>query len=1264
MGKDELVLKFALAVHMEIPVGSYCVYPEEGGTVYSVLTPESVTIRHRRAFEYTVTLEAPQSNLRKHRLYNPVDGRLKFDYTAQPQEHLQLIIDNLNERYGTNTWAIGSCITDSEKLISFKHSTLLDALNSIAETFGTEWEIGVLNGRNVINLGKIEYNASSPLELSYGKGNGFVGGVTRTNYDNNLPIGRVYIEGGERNIDYATYPDSDADGQHSRTLVLPRGKSFSFDGEKFNGEDGYVSGKGVAMVTDDRGFSVSLADAPSDCNEESLELTDIYPHRVGRVTSLLFWNSKTREYVDEEDITDWDDIEFDIVDTQIPNTLDYSECLIAGEKMTIVFQTGMLTAREFDVAYRHEAVGSRPAKRFEIVKDTIDGITMPNEYFRPVAGNGTTTGDQYGIFGIMLPAAFIEDDTTHSGAMWDLLREAAKYLYQNRVSKYTFKGELDGLFAKRNWSSIKDKLVIGGYVRFSDPSVIGEDEYYDVRIASVKEFINNPHTPVIEMTDEAVYSKGGGLATTIRDIESETVHTDTKVKDVMLFTKRSFRDSLETASMIESAFAKAWGSSQNPVTIRTMQMLVGDESLQIAFWTSAACTTAAIPITVSSNGAVSGIACYLQHLTLRPADDKNTLTTARAAADTYRWHMTAKTFTDSDFAAALPDVPPEEYGNYAFYIYAVCSDIAYTSTVGTGAYTLSATPITSPRHFLIGILNSVSEGTRSFAPLYGFTEILPSQITTNLIRSRDGYSSIDLDGGKMRLGGADKYIAWNQNNSGVLEVKGAINVSPSGATAPATVPRGPWVSGTSKAYYGDVWTFEGSSWLCVDENAVDSAHAVGTDPSAESSSWQILAEKGADGEDGEDGQQGPAGPSGYNTAEITVYRAGTTVPPYKPRDCSYNFATGALTGTMQNWSTTIPTVGAFEVLYQCKASVRSQELTVSVPNNAWGEITRVTGPDGLMGKVMRGINAFTLNQGLPDGSEFQGLEDTDPTHIFYDVVYVGNGGERKYYYCKVASYNNQLAKTYPPETSPNVWVQASNFDFIATKVLIASNAFVDVFSGNAAYMYNTAQNRVVAGMQGGSGVNFFAGTNISGTPTQQNIADAPFRVHYDGSVFATKAYLQEGCNIGLVDAQGNKYGFVIGASNGRYGLVNSKSTPDAFIDINNVVGSKYARLNTGDASVSARNDGGTAIYGYSQGDNGLALFLMGQAGAKALESYGNLDFILRSGESAKLTYGTGASAVSEDIVSSGGIKHIVTCTADDYPEDPDENTLYIITDAV
>lgn len=129
--------------------------------------------------------------------------------------------------------------------------------------------------------------------------------------------------------------------------------------------------------------------------------------------------------------------------------------------MTVIFQSGMLSGKEFEVKYTHAG------RKFEIVPQEIDGITMPDgNIWMP------KVGDKYAVFGIQLPEAYISDNATRTGASWDVFREAAKYLYEHEDKKFTFNGTLDGIWAKKRWLQVGGKIILGGFVNFTDTQSI------------------------------------------------------------------------------------------------------------------------------------------------------------------------------------------------------------------------------------------------------------------------------------------------------------------------------------------------------------------------------------------------------------------------------------------------------------------------------------------------------------------------------------------------------------------------------------------------------------------------------------------------------------------------------------------------------------------------------------------------------------------------------------------------------------------------
>ena len=689
MGDHSLTLYYSLPEHVEIPVGSYC---EFQGETFTLKRPENFKMKHKRLFEYTVLFDPPEANAKVWKFRNPVDGRLKFSLTVKPHEHLQMFVDNMNRR--DKGWTVGECIDGVETLIAYDHDFCIDALTRMASTFKTEYEF---TGKRV-SLRKIEYNKSNPLPLSYGRGNGFKPGVGRSNTGDNPPTEILFVQGGTDNIDPSKYGSSE--------LLLPKNQTLAYDGEHFEDEDGFIAKNARRYVVDEAGLSIRRDDKQlSSLAEDSLDCSEIYPKRVGTVSTVVAVDEKNNFY--------------DIVDTSIPSSLDYEECLIAGETMTVVFQTGMLAGREFEVKYYHNAVKGKVARRFEIVPADIDGQTMPNATFSPKAG------DKYAVFKCMLPSAYICDNATKTGASWDMFRAAAKYLFDNEDLKFTFTGELDGIWSKKDWVNIGGRIKLGGYIRFSDNQF--QKDGVLVRITGIKDYINKPHSPVIELSNTTV---SGSVSSTLNDLKSEEVIVDDLHRDAIQFTKRRFRDAKETISMLEEALLDNFTNSINPIAVQTMSMLVGDESLQFRFVNS---KTSPVPVThriVYDNETkqLTAEAGIIQHMTL----GINTVSASHKVSEYKFWDMTAYT------SAVLDD------GKKKYYLYAKVSKTAQTGVFILSENAIKLEGVSGFYHLLVGVLNSEYNEERSFVTLYGFTEILPGRITTDKIVSTDGNTYFDL----------------------------------------------------------------------------------------------------------------------------------------------------------------------------------------------------------------------------------------------------------------------------------------------------------------------------------------------------------------------------------------------------------------------------------------------------------------------------------------------------------------------------------------
>lgn len=670
-------LRYSLVDHVELPTGTYIEYQ---GERYTLWYPSDFKKEGTRVFDYTVTFGGNEEILKKYKykLFSDKPYKLKFVMTATPRMFVELLVDNLN-LYDSG-WTVGTVIEAPEKLLSFNHEKCWAVLGRLAEEFDTEFEIV---GKTV-HLRKVEYFKDAPVALSYGKGNGFLPGVGRANQGDNLPVEILYVQGGERNIDYSAYG--------SQTLLLPKSQELSYQGRRYK--------------TDKDGMYVTRADRPlSSYNEDSYDASDIYPSRVGTVSET---DTESGEDTDGNDVTF-----YNFYDSSVPANLNFEDCLIAGQTMTVIFQTGRLAGREFDVKYIHDG------RKFEIISSEQDGMTLPNASLYP------EVGDKYAIFNISLPAAYVCDNATKTGASWDMFREAVRCLYEREERQFTFIGELDGIWAKKNWLAIGAKLVPGGYVDFSDPQF--QPDGILIRITGVRDYINRPHSPELELSNTSV---GGFLSDELGKLESEEVVNDKRYKEALQFTKRRYRDAIEAQEMLEVAFDN-YSKGIDPIWVRTMSLLVGDESLQFRFVNS---KTA--PVTVmpdfrydDNTGVFTAPALILQHMTLGISDIKE----SHKPSEYQYWDMGAYT------SPYLGD-----YGK--LYLYAKCG-----KSGGKGTFEMSGSPHKFEEdgyyYFLTGLLGSQFDGARSFVTVYGFTEILPGRVTVDRIVSTDGNTYFILNKG-------------------------------------------------------------------------------------------------------------------------------------------------------------------------------------------------------------------------------------------------------------------------------------------------------------------------------------------------------------------------------------------------------------------------------------------------------------------------------------------------------------------------------------
>ncbi len=522
-------------------------------------------------------------------------------------------------------------------------------------------------------------------------------------------------------MDYATdappitEPDpSTLNAAGNSQLILPRMQTLEYKGETY--------------ATDGQGYYVYKYRKPLLTKKEgALQCDDIYPKRVGTISEVI--------------VEDKDKNFYYITDTSIPDTLDYKACMIDGTTMTVIFQDGMLAGKEFDADYNHKT------RTFKIVPQEIDGVMMPNDAFAP------TVGGKYIVVNIKMPDAYVCDNATQTGASWDLFRKAAEYLHDHSEYLFTFTGTLDGIWAKQNWDNIGGKVKLGGTVLFSDTQF--QPQGVKIRIVSIQDYINDPHRPELELSNDAV---GQSFATEIRMAAShQAIIATENNRNTRQYAKRRFNDAVATAQMLVNAGLSGFDKSISPITVQTMQMLVGAKECQFRFVTSTGdgqqTDTNVTQYWDSTNNQMICDGGILQHQTL----GVEVVSSAHKASEYYHWAL-------PDYVSARLD---DSEGRY---VYARCVKPSNGTRVGVGEFILSDKSLpfedtvvgVSVYNLLVGILNPEIDGSRSYAPMYGFSLIEPGRMVVDRLQSSD-FDPATKTGACLDLGGSTKRLILGEN---------------------------------------------------------------------------------------------------------------------------------------------------------------------------------------------------------------------------------------------------------------------------------------------------------------------------------------------------------------------------------------------------------------------------------------------------------------------------------------------------------------------
>lgn len=469
MGDYYIELPFNLLEPTTFARGSYITYKGRKFEIMSTVRPEFDN--KTGGYKYTLKFEAQQNHMKRFVCFwlggdNP---EAVFHNTTDLASFAALIVANMNKQLGGENWQVGTITVDNPKatkLVSFNGDKCWDILNTIAETFETEWWTEE-NG-NLVSLcfGKLDFG--SPEEFKQGN---VVKNIPAKKGDDSSYGTRFYVFGSTRNLtsDYGQAPQGGETNHVSEIrLRLP-------DGQRYIDAIPGISG--------------------SDIVEQVVFFDDIYPKNTETVTSI--------ETVDREIIEGQTDKAYVMYCKDTPFL---PSDMIEGETLGATFTSGSLMGRDFELSINYKPETWKPEdgfdKKFEIIAQVETSgesqLIIPNESLHP------EPGDTFVITGVKLPKERINE------AEKELLKAGESYAAKHSSDTDVYDCETNPVYCQEN----KKNYDAGQAVRLVDPR-FGESGRLS-RIQGYEKKLYNEYIATYTVGDNTAYSRIGNIESEVK----------------------------------------------------------------------------------------------------------------------------------------------------------------------------------------------------------------------------------------------------------------------------------------------------------------------------------------------------------------------------------------------------------------------------------------------------------------------------------------------------------------------------------------------------------------------------------------------------------------------------------------------------------------------------------------------------------------------------------------------------------------------------
>lgn len=444
-----------------------------------------------------------------------------------------------------------------------------------------------------------------------------------------------------------------------------------------------------------------------------------------------------------------------------------TDCLLDGVEAIVTFQDGGLAGYDLAIV---EGSWDNTTKQFKLkVNELENALKVPGDIHFAV-------GDKFILTGIKMPQSYIDNASNQ------LAEEAQAWLDEHCEKRIQLRGKCDEVFFRQQKLFIACGQMVGVY---SDQLKIDRE----IRVTRVKRYLENDEKPAyryeLTLSD---FLQGNGFKDLIDDVNKIPEEIEDKVKPVREWSKRSWRDVMETLGMMFDPEGDYFTELIKPLAVHTAQLIVGTNSQQMDLE-----GVKFIPNADNDPNYFMNTAGKLVHFTI--------------SESIREWTIPAASFRLNN--------------SLVYYVYAKCPKEGNAGSIYVTDRKIKLEEVSGYYHFWVGVLNTPEDNVRSWLPNYGYTEIAGQTITTGVIKDKLARVVIDLINGTIY-----GRLNFASGTTGYENIKDKPDLSIYGTTAMLNAVKGDlqnqidgkietyyqssnpwnsWPSGTEPTHVGDMW---------------------------------------------------------------------------------------------------------------------------------------------------------------------------------------------------------------------------------------------------------------------------------------------------------------------------------------------------------------------------------------------------------------------------------------------------------------------------